>query len=219
MKKRALGLLCALGIMISIIMPVSAATTFSDVPEGHWAYDAVTSAAQLGMVNGYPNGTFQPSGTITSAEVASVVYKGFYDSTPVDAEYQSHYADVPSTHWAYVAITNAGWDLMDYYYDNDPNTRYLRPDQPTNRLDVAYTVGRLAYWWTHDNDAEPPATTPTSFTDAAAVDPACEPYFSYAVSIGLINGYPDGTFRPEATITRAEFATLIIRVIDFIAAG
>ena len=218
MKKRALGLLCALGIMISIIMPVSAATTFSDVPTGHWAYDDITAAAQLGMVNGYPNGTFQPGGTITSAEVASVVYKGFYDSTPVAPEYQSYYADVPSSHWAYVAITNAGWDLMDYYYD-DPTTSYLRPDEPTNRLDVAYTVGRLAYWWSQPDATEPPAITPTSFKDAAMIDAACEPYFSYAVSIGLINGYPDGTFAPEATITRAEFATLIIRVIDFIAAS
>ena len=212
MKKRFVGLLCALGIMAAVVMPASAAT-FSDVDTDHWAYENITLIAEIGMVNGYPNGTFQPSGTITSAEVASVIYKGFYNSMP--GPEVAEFADVPASHWAYEALATAGWAMISYYDPSDPDTYYIYPDQPTCREDVAYTVGFIAYWWITDSDY-PPAITPTDFLDADEISEACEPYFSFAVSAGLINGYADGNFHPEATITRAEFATLIVRLLDYL---
>ena len=86
--------------------------TFSDVPENHWAYDYIMAATGYGWINGYSNGTFKPSGTITRAEVTTIVNhmlgrgadKAYVDANRDDLRM---FPDVKTSYWAYYDIVEA----------------------------------------------------------------------------------------------------------------
>ena len=86
--------------------------TFSDVLPGAWYYEAVAGAAELGWIDGYPDGTFRPNATISRAEVAAIVNRML--GRVADQDYiDSHsseirtFRDLPTTHWAYYHIAEA----------------------------------------------------------------------------------------------------------------
>ena len=217
MKRRLLGFFCFLALTAALCLPAAAAS-FGDVKSDHWAYESITKAAELGMINGYPDGTFRPGGTVSSAEVGSVVYKGFFFSTPVAESDRVYYADVPQSHWAYEALSTAGLVMMPYYYESHPNIWYIYPDAPISRESVAFTVGYVAYRSTVDSKVTAPPTAPQSvFKDYDDVYSKIRPYLDFAVAEGLISGYPDDTFRPDANVSRAEFAALAVRLKNYLA--
>ena len=86
--------------------------TFSDVPESHWAYEAISSAAEKGWINGYPDGTFRPENAITRAEavtLANAVLQRECDEAFV-ADHLSEmltFNDLSDGHWAYGEIMEA----------------------------------------------------------------------------------------------------------------
>ena len=77
------------------------ANTFSDVPEGEWYTEAVNALAAAGIVNGYGNGTFNPSGLITRAEMAQMIYKALGE----DKYFDHGFVDVQPSSWYYNAVT------------------------------------------------------------------------------------------------------------------
>lgn len=86
--------------------------TFSDVPSSHWAYAAITSAAEKGWVNGYSDGTFRPENAITRAEVVKItnaVLTRICDKNYVAANSTklNNYNDITASHWAYYEILEA----------------------------------------------------------------------------------------------------------------
>ncbi|RAT99186.1 S-layer homology domain-containing protein [Brevibacillus sp. Leaf182] len=121
-----------------MVKTTSASGMFMDVADQHWAADAIKRANAAGLMNGYSNGTFNPGGGITRAEMATIVYKHLGlngDSMP------NNFYDVPADHWATQII--------------------------------------------------------------AAVSKE-----------GYMSGYPDGTFHPQNTLTRAETVTIINRLLN-----
>jgi len=72
-------------------------TGFKDVAAKHWAASYIAQAAKLGVVKGYPDGSFKPSGNITRAEGLAMIarFAGISEET-----YVSQFRDVPATHWA-----------------------------------------------------------------------------------------------------------------------
>lgn len=97
--------------------------TFSDVPTNHWAYAAITSAAEKGWVNGYSDGTFRPSNAITRSEVVKITNAVLGRSCDKDyvADNLSKlisYNDLTSAYWAYYDIHEAS-NAHDYKVVND----------------------------------------------------------------------------------------------------
>ena len=178
---------------------------FSDV-KGNWAEETIYEIADLGLVNGYPNGTFQPNGFITNAEVAAVYYKLFFYGKPAEGLYS--FVDVPEDFWAQPAIASAAHYM--YMYPGD----YFYPNDLAVREDVAYTLGYYLYsiYGVMPNGI-------LNFHDSDEIFLEIQPYVNIAVQEGLINGYPDGTFAPDGEITRAEFATMVLRLHDYISLG
>ncbi|MGG1231309.1 S-layer homology domain-containing protein, partial [Brevibacillus formosus] len=121
-----------------MVKTTSASGMFMDVADQHWAADAIRRANEAGLMNGYANGTFNPGGGITRAEMATIVYK--YLGLNGDGMPNNFY-DVPADHWATQII--------------------------------------------------------------AAVSKE-----------GYLAGYPDGTFHPQNTLTRAETVTIINRLLN-----
>ena len=100
--------------------------SFSDVPTDHWAYAAITSAAEKGWVNGYSDGTFRPNNAITRAEVVKITNAVLERTCDKDyvAKNQNKlnpYNDLTSAYWAYYDILEAS-NAHDYKAVNDAET-------------------------------------------------------------------------------------------------
>lgn len=82
--------------------------TFTDVPGSHWAFDAISTAASFGWVNGVGNGQFAPNQHITRAQ-AAVLLNRLLGRCMAGQSYENarQYPDVPQTHWAWKNICEA----------------------------------------------------------------------------------------------------------------
>ena len=86
--------------------------TFKDVPVSYWAYDYIMAATGYGWISGYSNGTFNPNGTVTRAQVTTIVNhmlgraadEGFVDGHLDDLV---TFPDVKSSYWAYYDVLEA----------------------------------------------------------------------------------------------------------------
>lgn len=171
----------------------------SDI-RGNWAQAAIEEWQKNGVVQGYPDGSFQPKGKITRAEVAASLNRLFGFS----ARSGTSFADVEAGKWYADALSvarEAG------YYDGFPGNQ-AKGDSPISRQDAAVLLARV---FGLSPAAE--ADAASSFKDSAQI----AGYAKEAIQslTGIVKGYPDGSFRPEDAITRAEFVSLL----DQIAAG
>ena len=151
-------------------------------------------------VNGYPNGTVKPTGNITRAEVAAILYR-VMDTECVNAYYstRSGFRDVDSGKWynTYVAtLNNAG-------VITDSSNGYFRPNDAITRAELAAMLAQFA-------DVKGAVNT---FSDVSAKHWASDA-IAVCAKLGWINGYPDGTFRPDQTVTRAEMMAMINRALE-----
>lgn len=81
MKKAAIfSMLLSLGFSTSVM----AANPFSDVPQGHWAYDSVNRLAAAGVIEGYPNGSYGGNHLMTRYEMAQIIAKAMARGADVD---------------------------------------------------------------------------------------------------------------------------------------
>jgi hypothetical protein len=117
-------------------LPTSYKGYFPDVPSTHWAWKYIEKAKELGILKGYPDGSFRPGKEITRAEIAKMVVNagGFITNTS-----GSRFPDVPPTHWAYNFIMTAKNEgIVGGYPDGT-----FRPDNSANRAEAA----KMVYIW------------------------------------------------------------------------
>ncbi|HPP44090.1 MAG TPA: S-layer homology domain-containing protein, partial [Caldisericia bacterium] len=84
---------------------VFAQAKFPDVPESYWAYKEINKLVELGILKGYPDGTFKPGNNVTRAEFATMVVlaKKLTLISPATPTFK----DVPTNHWAYKQVETA----------------------------------------------------------------------------------------------------------------
>ena len=116
----------------------SQTNNYSDCNSDLWCNNAISTLSNMGIIDGYTDGTFRPYGKITRAQFAKIAV-GFFETTK--KEYQGYYSDVPENAW---------------------------------------------------------------FTD----------YVEAASRVGLIQGFEDGTFRPNTNITRAQACVIVNRALN-----
>lgn len=197
--KRVFFLAVVTVLLLSISVSAHGApnASFSDVPSGYWASKQIHSLANYNIVSGGADGRFRPSENLTRSELAKLLTLAYMlrKSTALN------YSDFSSTHWACDVAAQAvaaGW--MNGFPDNT-----FRPDKPATRAQVAKILVKA-------NNYSAPAGAPVTFTDVSSGYWASAD-IQAAASYGIISGYPDGTFRPNAQITRAEAAALIYRAL------
>lgn len=162
---------------------------------------AFNTTDHFAYVNGYPNGTVQPEGNITRAEVAAILYR-VMDAKCVEkyATDKNTFVDVDAFKWynTYIStLANAGVIV-------DSANGYFRPNEAITRAELAAMIAQFA---------KVDLTKSVSFNDVLANHWASKE-IAIAAKMGWINGYPDGSFRPDATITRAEMITMINRALN-----
>jgi uncharacterized repeat protein (TIGR02543 family) len=160
-----------------------------EAPHAHYAY-----------ITGHPNGTVRPGANISREELAVIIFRLLDDDTR--GKYYSKtnaFSDVKAERWSNTAISTVSKMGVTLGY---PSGKFA-PANPMTRAEVAAMLTRLY------GDKEAPVTA-HSFSDADNHWAAPEIAKGYA--FGLISGYPDGSFRPDAHITRAEVITLINKI-------
>jgi len=108
--------------------------SFSDVSEGKWFYTAVSAMAEMGVINGYPDGTFKPNGQITRAEFAAIASK-FGDHA---GEAGAAFSDIDG-HWGSSlidAVAGKGW--VSGYTDGT-----FKPNQKVTRAEAMAIVNNV----------------------------------------------------------------------------
>ena len=148
-------------------------------------------------VQGYPDGTVKPAGSITRAEVAAILFRLMdVDSRSLYYSTASGFRDVDSTKWynTYVAtLNNAG-------VITDSRTGYFRPNDAITRAELAAMLAQFAE----------KKSAAIYFSDVSAGYWAANA-IALTANLGWINGYPDGTFGPDKTVTRAELMAMVNR--------
>ena len=153
-------------------------------------------------VMGYPDGTVRPNGSITRAEVSTILFRLLSDKTR--DEYfttESSFTDVKAGAWYNNSI--ATLEKAGVIVDTAKGGAF-RPNEAITRAELAAMLAQFS-------DAKP--VKGVKFSDVSAGHWAYEA-IAIAAKMGWIEGYPDGTFRPDATITRAEMMTLVNRALE-----
>ena len=157
--------------------------------EDHYAY-----------IVGYEDGSVQPEGDITRAEVATIFFRLLTDESRDEFWSQTNpYSDVSEDDWynnAVSTLTNAG--IIDGYEDGT-----FKPNGNITRAEFA-TIAVRFFEATYEGE--------NLFPD---IDGHwAQDYINEAANAGIVDGYPDGTFGPQKLITRAEAMTMVNRTID-----
>lgn len=174
-----------------VVAPVE--TTYTDVTEAHWAYEAIEALAAAGIVNGNPDGTFAPDNAITRAELTKMIVNVFgVEATSLE----TGFVDCPADAWftPYVAAAKEAG-----YVTGVSETEFA-PEALVTREQACAILGRAL---------NATSETALTFTDAASVEAYAVPYVAALVDLGIVNGYADGSFAPANSITRAEAAKII----------
>ena len=108
--------------------------SFSDVSEGQWFNKAVSTMAAMGVLTGYPDGTFRPNQAITRAEFASIAAR--FDLNPADGT--ATFSDTVG-HWAEAEISKA---VRNGWVNGYPDGTFL-PDQPITRAEAMALINRM----------------------------------------------------------------------------
>jgi hypothetical protein len=176
---------------------------FSDVPKVHWAFPYIAELADLGIINGYPDGLFRPENNVQRSEFAKLMIGAA--GLKAAAVSETSFDDVSANAWHAPFIEAAKAYLTGYNMDG--KNMYL-PETVALREDITVALVKLKAYDTSIADL---GMLQAMFSDYESISSALRPYVAVAVSSGLVSGYPDGTFRGQAGITRAEAATLLWR--------
>lgn len=188
MKKIFSGIVAA-SVVLTLAVSAYADANLTDVTPGSWFYNEVSEMVASGYIDGYEDGTFKPDRTVTIAEFVTMAARMAGAPT---GEAEDYWGGLQMDH-AY----RSGWisesDAARGEYDV-PVTRELACKIIAAALGLGY-----------------PAGTVLEFTDSGDIG---SDYLGSVMALyanGLLDGYEDNTLRPQATLTRAQAATLLYR--------
>ena len=207
-KQRILSALLALCIVFSLVPTALAekADDFTDVSRSDWYYQFVDYVTSKGYFNGTSETTFAPAENMTRAMFVTVLFR--FDGAKGDRS-QSAFTDVAPGEWYTDAIN---WAAANRIVDGVGNGKFA-PNDPITRAQMCTMIERyLALYkkaWK--------VTLPETGSVSVMVDESAIPAYALAAvkqcqRHGLVNGFEDGTFRPNELSTRAQVAAVIYRM-------
>lgn len=206
LKKCISALIATTMLFSALCMPGSvSAESFSDVNEVHWAYKAIERCKAKNWFNGYPDGRFNPDGSLTRAEAIKVFVT--FLGEPLNTVTQSTYYDVSPTAW-YAPYIEAGKELFPKRTSLDGQLKF-QPDMPVTREDIIYAIV-VALGYTDETQFADESVL-NMFSDQNSISSNVRAYAAVAVSNSFVSGHSDGTIGGQDPLTRAQFATLLSR--------
>ncbi len=194
--KKISVILCLI-VLSSSVSASALARNFLDVGVSHWAHQEIEKMSGQGIISGYPDGSFRPDLQVTCGEFIKMAV-GLLPKT-VDPE--------PGSHWA-MPYYNAGIEMSLYSsYDISPKAL----DRPIKRSLMALIGGSMLEAGSFRLSSTEYSKCLDSIRDVNSKTPY-ESFIVKSYAKGILAGYPDGTFRPNAMLNRAEAALVIHRL-------
>ncbi len=162
------------------------------------------AASPLILMKGYDDKTFRPGGSITRAEACTVLARMMGSESEIAEKRNTAFRDIPEDAWYYNAVTFLEELGVLVSFRGD-----FMPDKAITRAEFAELLYRADSF---PEAGGQPGTAERTFTDVNAGTDYAEA-IGAASRFGAVGGYGDGTFRPAGTITRAEAAAIICRVL------
>jgi hypothetical protein len=163
----------------------------------HWAKPQIEKWLAGGMASGYPDNTFKPDNTISRAEFVSLANSAFGKHNPSAV---ATFKDVQSSDWFYAEIAAAQVGGFISGYEDGA----FRPNNPVTRQDAASITARLLGPGIITEQLDQ-----VYFKDSESISQWARAAVNAAAASKVMAGYPDGTFRPQAFITRAETLVML----------
>ncbi|CAG7652425.1 S-layer homology domain-containing protein [Paenibacillus allorhizosphaerae] len=169
----------------------------SDI-RGHWAEAQIKRFVERGALDGYPDGTFKPDAGITRAEFVTFLVK----ELGIGPGGESGFADA-AQHWAksYIAAAAQAGIVSGY------SSASFGPDDPITREQIVLMLANANVLKSINAGQAP------MFADTGDISPWAKEAVYTAVSEGIMDGYSDGTLKPQGLTTRAEAVTFVSRVL------
>ena len=207
-KQRILSALLALCIVFSLVPTALAekADDFTDVSRSDWYYQFVDYVTSKGYFNGVADKTFAPADNMTRAMFVTVLFR--FHGAKGDRS-QSAFTDVAPGEWYTDAIN---WAAANRIVDGVGNGKFA-PNDPITRAQMCTMIERYLVLYRKAWKV----TLPETGSVSVMVDESAIPAWALAAvkqcqRHGLVNGFEDGTFRPNDLSTRAQVAAVIYRL-------
>lgn len=187
----------AMALMRGIDVP-----QFTDVPEGAWYHDYVYDLVYRGVVNGMTATTYEPEGKLTRAQFVKLLACSLEEAETLKTYEGQHPFTDSEGHWAETYIA---WAKDKGIVEGVSATEF-DPEAPITREQMATIFGRYAL--KQGIELPKDAAPAQSFPDADKISEYAREFVELMRIAGILNGYEDGTFRPQGNATRAEAAKL-----------
>ena len=174
---------------------------FNDISETFWAKDQIEQLANQGIISGFPDGSFKPTAQLTRLQVAIMLQRAKnYDMTNRP---NPNLKDVSVNDKYYQTIATV---IDEGVFEGLIKNNQFQPNNPVTRAEMAVILGNT-YGFVDGN-------LENSFKDVPANHWASNAIKSL-VATGVTSGYPDGTFRPNTPLTRAQFSVFLTRTLNY----
>ena len=205
MKRKIAGLLLAgaMTVNIAAVSTAAHAVAFTDVPDDAWYSQAVDYAVSHGMFSGTGAGTFSPSTPMTRGMI--VVVLSNVAKADVSSAKDASFSDVQSSDW-YANAINWAYE-QGYVSGTGANT--FSPNSVVTRAQIAVILSN--YLHSINADLEEDGNS-AAFNDIASIPSWALEGVKYMQAIGLMAGDSAGNFNPNKELTRAEAATVFMRM-------
>lgn len=173
--------------LIFLTVGLASAVSVTDI-KGHWAESTMTSWMDRGLAIGYEDGTFRPEVKVNRQEFTALVNRsfGFMEQGLIQ------FTDVAKTDWSYVDISRA---KIAGYISGYPDGTF-KPKKEMNRQEVAVAITKLL--------GLKFSASADLYADAKSSPDWSKGAIGAVIDHKIMAGYPDGTFRPLRSATRAE---------------
>ena len=202
--KRMMALLLAVVMVLTVLPTASAAGTYTDVKEGAWYYEAVEFVTQYGAMNGVGGNRFDPDARATRAMIVTVLYRSVENA---EGTYTNQFSDVTAGQWYSDAIAwGVDSGVVEGYTDGT-----FKPNQSATREELALMFFRFAQYLSGMDTSD--RADLSGYSDADKVSSWAKEAMEWAVGDSIVNGRSDTTLVPQGTSTRAELATMLMRLV------
>lgn len=177
----------------------TAPASFKDLKSSHWAHKNIQTLVNLGGIKGYPDGSFKPEGTITYAELCSILLGATGTNTTAPG----------GTNWAQFILSKS--------YDAKIADNKAIPLADANKAvkrDVMSMVLSNSATELRGENLSTLKDIDKYVRDWGSVGTKYQTYVNKCVANGLIQGDTSSNFKPSSNLTRAEAATICLRLID-----
>ncbi len=211
-------------IFLILIMSVCFAADegFNDLDSSHWAYSTIADMAKKGYVKGYEDGSFRPEKEVTREEFAQMVYNAI--KKEATTEQLQNYFDVPTSRWSYKAVQLVGNSLKEtsdgyvYFYPTKPIERQEVAKIVTDLFELSVEDGKIQF---ENSDVNSDYDVMKKFLEDGYrlkdVDVINSDYLwevCCVLETGFMKGVSETEFAPAKSLTRAQAATMISRMIE-----